>query len=130
MQVDRVVDLGDHLGRDGAGEQPVELDARVADVEEPADQGVPERLGPRPVPPLPARQLDQGVDDLGPEGLAGRVAMGLGRRVPQGRGAELGVVAPDLGQPVPPLDQHVVDQRCVPGRSSADRRATGASVRG
>ena len=64
----------------------------------------------RPEPPLPAGQLDQRVDDLGPEGLAGRVAVRLGRRVPQGRGAELGVVAPDLGQPVPPLDQHVVDQ--------------------
>ncbi len=77
-------------------------------MEESADKGIPESLDPRPVPPLPAGQLDQGVDNLRPQGLAGRIAIGLSGGVAQGRSAEFRVISPDIGQSVPPLHQHVI----------------------
>ena len=55
-----------------------------------------------------------GIDDLGPELGAGRVAPGGGRRVAEDGLAEVGPVAPDLGDAVPAADELVVD--LGPGR--------------
>ena len=89
--------------------RPVEHDAGVGDVEDLGAEVVPHRLGAGADPPMPARALDQGIDDLGPEGRAGRVAMGLAGGVAEHRVAEIRLVPPDLGDPVPPLDEDVVD---------------------
>ncbi len=79
---------------------------------------------------MPAGTLDQGIDDLGPQGRAGRVAVGLARGVAEHRGAELDLVAPDLGDAVPAFDQDVVD--VVAGRCEqvAGPPASAASSRG
>ena len=64
---------------------------------------------------MPAGTLDQGVDDLGPQGRARRVAVGFARGVAEHGGAKLDLVAPDLGDAIPPFDQDVVNvvaRRC------------------
>ena len=106
--VERVVQLGDDPRGDDRPDRVIEPVRGVGNPERGADL-VPGDLGRRPEPALPPGPLDQGIDHLGPEGRAGGVARRRPGRVSEDGVAEVGAVAPDVGDPVPALDELAVD---------------------
>ncbi len=124
------VELIGDLQRDGDDHHPVEPDARHGDVEQLADHVVPDRFVPGPKRALPVGTLDQGVDDFRPQIGADRCPADRiawrsegppgGNRPPGARPPRRGSRGTRGGHPA---------CRGV-GRSSPDRRESGASCRG